>query len=60
MQTIAPGRGTLVGRTALTAGTVHLPDVLADPEFTWHQSQKLGGFRTMLGVPLFERKCPLA
>ena len=52
-QSIAPGRGTLVGRTALEATTIHLPDVLADPEFTWHESQRLGGFRTMLGVPLF-------
>ena len=58
-QSIAPGQETLVGRTALTAKTVHLPDVLADPDFTWHQSQKLGGFRTMLGVPLFREGVPI-
>src|SRR6202011_1439736 len=29
---IALGRGTLVGRTALENHTVHIPDVLADPE----------------------------
>ena len=49
---IEPGRGTLVGRTALEARTVHLPDCLADPEYVWTKSQKIGGFRTMLGVPL--------
>ena len=49
---IKPGRGTLVGRTALEARTVHLPDCLADPEYVWTESQKIGGFRTMLGVPL--------
>ena len=49
---IEPGRGTLVGRTALEARTVHLPDCLADPEYVWTESQKIGGFRTMLGVPL--------
>ena len=49
---IAPGRGTLVARTALTVAPVHIPDVLADPEYTWHEGQRLGGFRAMLGVPL--------
>jgi signal transduction histidine kinase len=49
---IAPGRGTLVARTALEVARVHIPDVLADPEYTWHEGQKLGGFRALLGVPL--------
>src|SRR6266496_1549326 len=49
---VPPGRETLAGRVALGAGVVHIPDVLAEPEFTWHESQRLGGFRAMLGVPL--------
>ena len=50
---IPPGRGTLVARTALERATVHIPDVLADPEYTWHEGKRLAGvFRTMLGVPL--------
>ena len=56
---IAPGRGTLVGRTALEARTVHLPDCLADPEYVWAESQKIGGFRTMLGVPLLREGHPI-
>jgi signal transduction histidine kinase len=56
---VPPGRGSLVGRTALSARTVHLPDCLADPEFTWHHSQKLGDFRTMLGVPLLREGNPI-
>ena len=49
---IVPGRGTLIGRTALEGHTVHIPDALADPEYTWTESTKLGGIRTLLGVPL--------
>src|SRR5262245_47875765 len=51
-QAISAGRNTLVGRTALEGAMVHIPDCLTDPEYTWSESQKLGGFRTMLGVPL--------
>ena len=51
-QQIPPGRNTLVGRTAVEARIIHIPDVLVDPEYTWLESQKLGDYRTMLGVPL--------
>ena len=57
---IAPGRGTLIGRTHLEGRAVHIPDVLADPEYTWIESTKLGGQRTMLGVPCCGRERPLA
>jgi two-component system, NtrC family, sensor kinase len=49
---IKPGRGTLVGRTVLEGSIVHLPDALADPEYTFHDAQRLGQFRTMLGIPM--------
>ncbi|HLX13805.1 MAG TPA: GAF domain-containing protein [Bradyrhizobium sp.] len=49
---ISAGRGTLVGRTALEVAPVHIPDPFLDPEYTWHEGQKLAGFRAMLGVPL--------
>ena len=48
---IKPGRTTLVARTALEGMTVHIPDALADPEYTYG-GQKLAGYRTLLGVPL--------
>ncbi|HVI66801.1 MAG TPA: GAF domain-containing protein, partial [Bradyrhizobium sp.] len=56
---IVPGRGTLTGRTAFEGRTIHIPDVLADPEYTWSESQKLGGFRTWLGVPLLREGVPI-
>ena len=47
-----PGRGTITGRTALEGKVVHVPDVLADPEYTFREGQKLGGYRSNIGVPL--------
>jgi signal transduction histidine kinase/ActR/RegA family two-component response regulator len=58
-QAIPPSRNTLVGRTALESAMVHIPDCLADPEYTWSESQKLGGFRAMLGVPLLAAGGPI-
>jgi two-component system, NtrC family, sensor kinase len=56
---IPPGRGTIPGRTVLEGRTVHIPDVLHDPEYTWKESQRLGGFRTVLGVPLLREEMPI-
>ena len=54
---IRPGRNTLVARTALEGKTVYIPDVSADPEYTYG-GLKLGGYRTLLGVPLIrDGKC---
>ena len=60
MQSIERGRGTLVGRTALTAKIVHIPDILADPEYTSPATASArGGYRTMLGVPLLREGSPI-
>jgi class 3 adenylate cyclase/putative methionine-R-sulfoxide reductase with GAF domain len=48
----APGRDTLTGRVALTRELVHIPDVVADPEYDW-PGQRFGTYRSMLGVPIF-------
>jgi signal transduction histidine kinase/CheY-like chemotaxis protein len=49
---IARGGGTLVGRVGLERRPVQIPDVLADPDYEMHEARELGGFRTMLGVPM--------
>ena len=49
---IARDRGTLVGRVSVERQAVSLPDVLADPEYEWSEAQRLGGFRSMVGVPM--------
>ena len=49
---ITADRGSLIGRTVLEGRIVNIPDVLADPEYTFHEAQKLGQFRSMLGIPM--------
>jgi two-component system, NtrC family, sensor kinase len=48
----SPGRGTVSGRAVLEGKTVHVSDVLADPEYDYGEGQKIGGYRTLVGVPL--------
>ena len=48
---IEPNPGSCVGRTLLNRDVVQIEDILSDPEYSMEVS-KLGGYRTMLGVPL--------
>ena len=52
---IARERGKFVGRAFLTGELVHLPDVLADPEYTFVEASQVGQFRSALGVPLIRQ-----
>ncbi|MFZ1045270.1 MAG: GAF domain-containing protein, partial [Pseudolabrys sp.] len=56
---IPAGRGSLIGRTALERKTIHLPDCLADPEYTYLEWQSIGKYRSMLGVPLMREDVPI-
>ncbi len=53
------GRGTVMGRALLEGKVVQVPDVMDDPEYTWTDFQKLGAFRTILGVPLMREGTPI-
>jgi len=44
--------GLVTGRALLEGRVIHIPDVQADPNYTWSEAQRLGGFRTFLGVPI--------
>jgi two-component system, NtrC family, sensor kinase len=52
-------RATVHGRALLEGKIIHIPDVLADPEYTWAEAQRLGGFRTVLGVPMLREGVPI-
>src|SRR5262245_49083188 len=49
---LKPGKGSAIGRTALTRATVHILDAQTDPDYELRKSQKLGDYHTLLGVPL--------
>jgi signal transduction histidine kinase len=49
---ILPGRGSGTGRAVLEGKIIHIPDVLDDPEYSFTEGQKVGGYRTALYVPL--------
>ena len=52
---ISPGRDTSTGRAALERGPVHIPDIHEDPEYEYWEAQRLGGFQTLLSVPMLHR-----
>jgi signal transduction histidine kinase/CheY-like chemotaxis protein len=45
-------RRSLVGRVGLDRCPQQITDVLADPEYGRHELQRLGGYRTIVGVPM--------
>jgi GAF domain-containing protein/CheY-like chemotaxis protein len=49
---IRVGRGSATGRAVLERRAVHIPDILADPEYTWAMDQLGGEIRTILAVPM--------
>jgi signal transduction histidine kinase/CheY-like chemotaxis protein len=58
-QTYAPGRSGVIGRVLLEGKSVQIPDVLADPEYAFHELARMGNYRTILGVPLLREGFPI-
>jgi signal transduction histidine kinase len=56
---IEADRGSLMGRVLLEGRVIHIPDVKADPEYTFVEAQKLGGYRASLGVPMLREGVPI-
>jgi class 3 adenylate cyclase/putative methionine-R-sulfoxide reductase with GAF domain len=54
-----PGRGSAMGRALLERAPIQIVDVLADPEYELAEAQRLSGFRTLLGVPMFRDGEPI-
>jgi len=55
---VMPDRGSAIGRALLEGTVVHIPDVQADPDYTF-VFKELGDFRTTLGVPMMRDGVPI-
>jgi two-component system, NtrC family, sensor kinase len=53
-----PERGTASGRALLEGKAVHIPDVQADPEYSF-EAQRFDAYRTILGVPMLREGVPI-
>src|SRR5262249_639003 len=56
---IRPGTGTVIARVGLQHHTIHIPDVLADPDFTFAAAKQIWAQRTLLGVPMLREGVPI-
>ncbi|MGB9043692.1 MAG: GAF domain-containing protein, partial [Pseudolabrys sp.] len=56
---VVPDRGSVLGRAVAEGRVIQISDVLADPEYGSSERQRIGGFRTTLGVPLLREKIPI-
>jgi len=54
-----PGRKSMTGRVVSERRTIHIHDVLADPDWQWTEAQKVSGMRTILGVPMLREGIPI-
>ena len=56
---ISPGSGTLIGRAAMTGQVVRIDDAWNDPLYEKKEDAKVGGHRSMIGVPLMREGKPV-
>ena len=56
---IAPGSGTAVGRAAISRQVARIDDAWSDPLYEKKQEAKVGGIRSIIGVPLMREGEPI-
>jgi GAF domain-containing protein/anti-sigma regulatory factor (Ser/Thr protein kinase) len=56
---IKAGRDSAASRALLEGRVVQIPDILADPDYTFSQTVGLASFRTALGVPMLRDGNPI-
>jgi signal transduction histidine kinase len=54
-----PGRESVIGRALLEHAAVHILDVQTDPDYKLTRARTIGGYRTLLAVPLMREGSPI-
>ncbi len=57
--TYVPEGGSATGRALMDRRVVHIPDVLEDAAYTQTSLQEIGGYRTLLAVPMLREGEPI-
>src|SRR5260370_29165235 len=52
------GRESAIGRVLLERAPIHILDAATDPEYRMVEHQKIGGYHSILGVPLVREGTP--
>jgi GAF domain-containing protein len=53
------GRDSAIGRVLLERAPIHILDAETDPEYRMVEMQKIGGYHSILGVPLLREGTPI-
>ena len=56
---VVPEHSTASGRALLEGAVVHIPDVAADPDYSFGEAQHLDNFRAILAVPMLREGKPV-
>jgi two-component system, NtrC family, sensor kinase len=56
---VAVDRHSATGRALLEGVVVHIPDVEADQDYSFTEGQRLGNFRSLLGIPMLREGVPI-
>jgi transcriptional regulator with GAF, ATPase, and Fis domain len=56
---VKPERGHVAGLVLLEGRTIHVSNLRAPRDVIWAKAQELGGFRSMLGVPILRDGTPI-
>src|SRR5438067_7529774 len=54
-----PSRNGITQRAILTGEVVHVADVLADPEYVYHDAARAANYRSVLAVPMVRNGAPI-
>jgi GAF domain-containing protein len=56
---IVPDSGSAIGRALLDGKASHIPDALADPDYTFNEARRIANFRAVLAVPMLRDGAPI-